>query len=128
MKVLNYVFKNYKKIDISNIIYEEFYKFENYYSNSVKVEKSTDKPIIELDTIENTVFPLQKNEINSISSEIYSLNILHTPLQSNTKIGEINIKIDNEILLSSNILMKNNLSRKSWQTYYKEIFKNFFNI
>ena len=33
VKVLNYIFNNYSKIDISNIIYEEFYKFENFFSN-----------------------------------------------------------------------------------------------
>lgn len=128
VKVLNYIFKNYTKIDISNIIYEEFYKFENYFSENIIVEKSNDKPMIELEKISNTIFPLQKDELSSISSEIYSLNLLHTPMKSNTKIGEINIKSDNEILLSSNILLKNNLAKKDIKTYYKELLQNFFKL
>lgn len=128
IKVLNYVFKNFSKIDISNIIYEEFYKFENYYSKNTNVIKSTDKPQISLEKISNTVFPLRKDELNSISSEIYSLNTLITPINKNKKIGEINIKVNDEILLSSNIILNNTLQRKSWKKYYKEIFENYFSI
>lgn len=128
IKVLNYIFNNYTKIDITNIIYEEFYKFENYLSNNIVIEKSTDIPLIELSKIDNTVFPLQKNELNSISSEIYSLRKITAPTFANKKIGEINIKVDDEILLSSNIILKNNLNRKTWKKYYSEILKNFFKL
>ena len=128
VKVLNYIFSNYTKIDISNIIDEEFYKYQNYFSNNIAIEKSTDKPLIQLGEITNTTFPLQKSELNSISSEIYSLSKISTPIFANTKIGEINIKVDNEILLSSNIILENNLTRKTWQKYYQEILENFFNL
>lgn len=128
VKVLNYIFSNYTRIDISNIIYEEFDKFENYFSNNITIEKSTDKPMIELYEIENTVLPLQKTELNNISSEIYSLNKLTSPMMANTKIGQINIKVNDEILLSSNILLKNNISRKTWKIYYQEILQNFFKV
>ena len=126
MKILNYIFSNYSEIDIGNIIYDEFDKFENYFCNNVTIEKSTDKPIIELSNIKNTIFPLQKNELNNISTEIYNINKISSPATNNTKIGQITIKIDNEILLSSNIILKNNLNKKDWKTYYKEIIKNFF--
>ena len=128
VKILNYIFNNYTKIDISNILYEEFYKFENIFTHNVIVEKSTDKPIIELSNVNNTILPLQKDELNSITSEVYSLNKIIAPTTANTKIGEINIKINNEIIFSSNIILKNTLTRKNWKLYYKELFKNYLNI
>lgn len=63
-----------------------------------------------------------------ISSEIYHLNKLSSPMTANTKIGQINIKLDNDILLSSNILLKNNIRRKTWKIYYKKILQNFFKV
>ena len=115
IRVLNYVYKNYQIIDISNIIYDEFYKFENYYTNTVKIEKSNTKPIIKIKNISNTVFPLKREEINSISTETYSLNFLHAPINVNSKIGEINIKLDNEILLYSEIILSKIINRKKWK-------------
>ena len=128
VKVLNYCFTNYSKVDISNIIYEEFDKFENYLSDAITVQKSTDKPIVCLGKITNTVFPLKSNELNSISSELFTLNTLSAPTYANTKIGEISIKIDNNILVSTDILIKNDLSKKTWKQYYKELLKNFFKV
>ena len=126
VKVLNYTYNNYKKIDISNVIYENFYNFEDYFYKNISIQKSLDKPIIKLNNIDNTIFPIKNNELNSISSEIYSLNKLKAPISANTKIGEINIKLNNEILLSSNILLENNLNRKTWKIYYNELLQNFF--
>ena len=128
VKILNYIFSNYTNIDISNIVQEEFDRFQNYFYRNIIIEKSDIKPIIELGTIENSIFPLQENELNCISSELYSLYKLKAPLYSKTKIGEITIKINNEIITSYNIILKNNLTRKTWKTYYKEIFKSLFSF
>ena len=128
VKVLNYVYSNYKKIDISNVIYENFYEFENYFYKNASIEKSIDAPSISLEALGNTIFPLKKDELNSISSEVYNLNKITAPMSAKTKIGEINIKLNNEILLSSNILLENSLTRKTWQMYYKEILQNFFKL
>lgn len=128
VKVLNYIYSNYKKIDIANVIYENFYEFENYFYKNVSIEKSIDEPTIILESLGNTVIPLKNDELNSISSEIYNLNKITAPIHAKTKIGEINIKLNNEILLSSNILLENNLTRKTWQVYYKELLQNFFKL
>lgn len=128
VKVLNYIYGNFTKIDISNIIYEEFYKFDNYFNTNCIIEKSTDKPILRLDNINNTVFPVQKSELSSISSEIYALSKLKSPSYINKKIGELKIKINNETLLSTNILLSNNLNRKNFQMYIIEILSNFFKV
>lgn len=125
---MNYIYSNFTNIDISNIIYEEFYKFEDYFSNNISVQKSTDKPTIKLDTINNVVFPIRSDELNCITSEIYALNTLSSPSFSNKKIGELKIKINNETLLSSNIILTNNINRKTTKMYFKELLINFFNI
>lgn len=128
IKILNYIYSNFTNVDISNIIYEEFYKFENYFSSNITVQKSTDRPIIELDTINNVIFPIRKDELNSLSSEIYALNKLNSPSFKNKKIGELKIKINNENLLSTNIILTNNINRKKPQLYFKEILTQFFKI
>lgn len=127
IKVLNYIYNNFTKLDISNIIYEEFGKFENYFTSNTTIKKSTDKPNIKLENIKNTIFPIQKNELNFVSSEIYTLNKLESPSFTGKKIGELKIKVNNETLISTNILLANNITRKNWYIYFKEILIAFFN-
>ena len=125
VKVLNYIYNNFKKIDIENIIYENFDNFKNFLPNNIYVEKSIDKPIMKLETPKQTIFPIKKDELNSISSEVYHLQKIKSPTSLNQKIGEITIKLNNEILVSSNILLDNILHRKTWKWYYKELLQFF---
>lgn len=125
VKVLNYIYNNFTKIDIENIIYENFDGFKNFLPNNIYVEKSIDKPIMKLETPKQTIFPIKKDELNSISSEVYHLQKIKSPTSLNQKIGEITIKLNNEILVSSNILLDNILHRKTWKWYYKELLQFF---
>lgn len=128
IKVLNYILTTYKYYDIQNIIYENFNNFTSYFERNINLEKTTDTCTLELSSFTNTIFPLQQNELLNINSEIYSLNTLSAPIQANTKLGQLNIKLKEEILLSLDIILKNNINKKTWQNYYFEILQNFFKI
>lgn len=128
IKILNYVYNNYTNYDIQNIIYDNFDKFKTYFYKNIIIEKSTDICNLKLSSPKNTIFPMQKNEISNLSLNIFSLNKLSAPMSSNTKIGTLNIKIDDEILLNLDILLGNNINKKTWQMYYLEILQNFFKL
>lgn len=128
VKVLNYVFANYTNYDIQNVIYENFDEFASYVKSNIIIEKSTDTCTLELSSPNNTIFPLQKSEIANIDLKIFSISKLSAPVSSNTKVGVLNVQLDNEILLSLDILLKNNINKKTWQIYYLEILQNFFKL
>lgn len=128
VKVLNYVFANYTNYDIKNLIHENFEQFKSYFKNNIIVEKSTDICNLELSAPKNTAFPLQKNEFSNIDLKIFTINKLTAPRLANTKIGVLNVQVDNEILLSLDVLLQNNINKKTWQIYYLEILQNFFKL
>lgn len=128
VKVLNYVFTNYTNYDIKDIIYENFEQFESYFKNNIIIEKSTDTCDLKLSSPTNTTFPLQKNEFSNIDLKIFSINKLTAPTLANTKIGVLNVQLGHEILISLDILLNNNINKKTWQIYYLEILQNFFKL
>ncbi|MFG6318683.1 MAG: hypothetical protein K1W33_02315 [Clostridia bacterium] len=60
--------------------------------------------------------------------ETYFLNNLEAPLKEKTKIGFLTIKIDDEILKKVDIYVKNNIEKKDFKIYYRELLKNIFNF
>lgn len=128
IKVLNYTFANYENYDIKNIINSNFEKFKEYFSQNVELEKTTDIADLEISSPDNTIFPLQKDEISNLDVQTFSLSKITAPLPSNTKLGIMSIKTSNEILLNLDIKLKNAISKKTWQTYYIETLQNFFKI
>ena len=128
IKVLNYVYSNYANYDIQNIIYDNFKQFETYFKNNITIEKTTDIAALELSTPKNTFFPLSTNEVSNINLKIFTLTKLNAPLLANQKIGTLNVSVNDEILLSLDILLKNSLSKKTWKIYYFELLQNFFAI
>lgn len=128
VKVLNYIFNNYTNYDIQNIVYDNFEEFKSFFQNNIIIEKSTDICDLELLLPQNTTFPLQKNELSNIHLKIFSINKFLAPVYSNTKVGVLNVKLDDEILLNLDIVLKNNINKKTWKNYYLEIFQNFFKL
>ena len=128
IKVLNYVFDNFENYDIHNLIYDNFDNFKDYFLKNSIIEKSTDTCILEISKPINTLFPLRKNEISNIDFNTFSITKLSAPLFTNTKIGVCHIKVDNDILMSLDILLKNNINKKTWKTYYIESLQNFFKL
>lgn len=128
VKVLNYIFANYENYDIQSIIYENFDEFKTYFKQNMTLEKSRDTIDLRLSPPQNTIFPLLKTEFSNIDFQIFSLNKLSAPINYDTKIGVLNVKTNNEILLDLDILINNNINRKTWQIYYLEIFQNFFKL
>jgi len=128
IKVLNYVFNNYSNVNIESLINSSFENFEKHYTNNNTIKKSNTKIQIKLENLGNTIFPLTTNELSKLKIENYSLNYLTAPLNENAKIGFLTIKLDDEILKKLDIYVKNNIEKKDFKIYYRELLKNTFNF
>ena len=128
IKVLNYVFNNYSNVNIESTIKSSFKDFEKHFLNNVFIKKSTAEPTLELGELSNTTFPLLKNELSNLEIETYSLNNLIAPINENTKVGFLTIKIDGEILKKVDNIVKNKIEKKNFKIYYQELLKNIFNF
>lgn len=128
IKVLNYVFNNYSNVSIESTIQSAFKDFEKHFNNNISIKKATAEPILELGELSNTTFPLLKNEISHLEIESYSLNNFVAPINENTKIGFLTIKINGEILKKVDIFVKNKIEKKNFKIYYQDLLKNIFNF
>lgn len=128
IKVLNYVFNNYSNINIESLINSSFSNFEKQYLHNVIIKKSTEKPLLKIEDFGNTIYPLTNNEFANLKIQNYSLNYLSAPIKENEKIGFLTIKCGDEILKKLDICVKNNIEKKDFKIYYREMLKNIFNF
>lgn len=117
-KLINYIFTNYEMIDTHNLIYETFEK-EIFYNN-IKLVKSVSNLELALSEKDNYVYPINKNDVNKIKTSTYCLSLIEAPMSANTKVGEIRVMVDSEILYTIDIRLVNDIKKKEWNDYMKE--------
>lgn len=115
-EILEYCFENYKTTDIS-----EYLKF---YIN-IPIVKGTCKYYERLfnDTMS---IPLTKEEYDKIYVIQNIPENITAPLTVGTKIGNIKVILDNEILYEKNIYLDQNIYKKGIIDYFSESFKDMF--
>lgn len=125
VKILNYVNNSYEMVDLSSIIMNSFEKGRKYFEENVKYEKVANEAEIELKSTENTIYPILKNKISQITSKSFSILKISNDMQKNTKIGIVQIYVDNRLLTGYDIILSNDIEKKDAKYYIIDIFKNY---
>lgn len=125
VKILNYVNNSYEMVDLSSIIMNSFEKGRKYFEENVKYEKVANEAEIELKSTENTIYPILKNKISQISLKSFSILKISNDMQKNTKIGIVQIYVDNRLLTGYDIILSNDITKKDAKYYIIDIFKNY---
>lgn len=125
VKILNYVNSSYEMVDLSSIIMNSFEKGRKYFEENVKYEKVANEAEIELKSTENTIYPILKNKISQITSKSFSILRISNDMQKNTKIGIVQIYVDNRLLTGYDIILSNDITKKDAKYYIIDIFKNY---
>lgn len=128
INLINYIFKNYKMIDISDIVANDFSNFQKYFHNNILLLKTQTTPIIELENTSNFLFPIVSINPVKLKSKIYFTKILTPDTPYNSEIGKFELYNNNELLLSLKILLKNSLTRNSLKYYFYNSFKSLFSF
>ena len=123
INLINYIYKNFEMYNFENLINDTFSNFSNNYSSNILVTKSTDSPQFVTSKPDTYIFPIKKMHIETITSSIYTLKKIKSPISKCTKIGVIQISVNNEPILNLDILLKNNLKKKDFKQYFIEILK-----
>ena len=125
VKILNYVNSSYEMVDLSSIIMNSFEKGSKYFEENVKYEKVANEAELELKSTENTIYPILKNKISQITSKSFSILKISNDMQKNTKIGIVQIYVDNRLLTGYDIILSNDITKKDAKYYIIDIFKNY---
>ena len=125
VKILNYVNSSYEMVDLSSIIMNSFEKGSKYFEENVKYEKIANKAEIELESTENTIYPILKNKISQITSKSFSILKISNNMPKNTKVGIVQIYVENRLLTGYDIILSNDIVKKDAKHYISDIFKNY---
>lgn len=126
IKLIEYAFKNFQYVNISEKINEEFenWKLGNFKNFNIYKGISNDLEL-KISDLKNPIIPIKKDEIESLNFNISSNFDLDAPITENTVIGKITVTLNNNELVSLNILNNNSIKKKSIINYILEILSNY---
>lgn len=129
IKLINYIFDNFKSVNIKDLINNEFEKWKSENLNSFIINRGISQNIIlEIENIDKPIIPIRKDLINSINISINCPLYLEAPLLEKTNIGNINISISENCVFNYKIFNSFEIKKKNWNNYLLYIFKNYNSI
>ena len=128
IKLINYIFNNFSIVDINSVIDKCFNNWTSFASHSISIEKAAkQKPVYYLNErqILFKYIALKNDCLENVSASVDFSKKFTAPLYPNTKIGTLNVFINDINYFSVDILNKNTINRKNILDYLY-IFRKFF--
>lgn len=126
IKLIEYTFKNFEYINISEKINEQFEKWKLENNNNFNIYKGTSNNLeLILSDLKNSIIPLKKDEIKSLNINISSNFYLNAPIKENTIIGKITVTVNNNEIIYLDILNNILIERKNFINYFLEMLSNY---
>ena len=126
--LLNYIFNNFTLIDVKDIIVKNFDTWSLEHSDSFSINKGRSQNLSLLLDENDFVFTniaINKKDVEKINTDVSFFSYFEAPLSSNTKIGEIALRINDINYFSVDILNNNFVLKKNCFDYVLYIFKNY---
>ena len=127
-KLIEYAYKNYKRIDIEQMVKKEFENWKQINENRIYINKAkNEKMELELGSIEKKVIPIKNDKQKDINFEINVIYNFEAPVGKNSKIGNIVIKNKDSVIEIVDIICANNIEKKTISDYIVEFIGNIAN-
>ena len=127
IKLIEYAFKNYTRVNIEEKVKIEFEKWKQINGKRIYISKGEKSDVnLELKEITKKETPVKIGEENNIQVEINAIYEYEAPLEKQSKIGNILIKKDEEIIESVDIVCLERIEKKNTLTYLKELIAAIF--
>lgn len=126
VKLINYIFDNFKPVNIEKIVNDNFEKWKNNYLDKIIINKSYSKNFdLKIENITNSVIPIRKDYIDLINVDINCPLYFEAPIYKNFKLGSINLHISDTINFEYPIYNSYEVKRKNWNIYFIDFFKDY---
>lgn len=122
ISLIEYTYSNFELVNLEEIINEKFNEWCRINKKRINVYKAKKNNVdIKLEDYENKIYPVKKDSINDINVEFRNVQMdFEAPVDKNTKVGELVLKIGNEEIIISNISTNNYIERKNIKDYVFE--------
>ena len=123
IKLIEYTYSNFKMIDLKFMIEDEFDDLVE--TSKFNVVKGINDDV-QLSLEENNIglYPVKKDNIKDVIIEKEIQNELISPVEKDTEIGKLRVKIEDKIIYELGIYTKNDIPKKNVLDYYKEFIYN----
>ena len=129
IKLIEYAFKNFTYINANEIATNDFENWKENNLNYININKSATKSLeLEVRTCENPLLSINKNDVNNIKTSISINPNLEAPISQNSVLGNLTLSLNNEILITLDIINTNEINRKDISYYINYFFSNYSNI
>lgn len=126
IQLIEYVFNNFKMINIKEKILSEFENWKICNSSSFHISKGVSNNLeLYLKNLPFDFFPVNCNQEEDISIYIYCKTSLEAPLLADTAIGYLTISLNDKNILSLDIYNKNAISKKEYTDFWNDLLKNY---
>lgn len=134
IKLLNYVFDNFQIYNIKEFINANFNDWKAEHVKSFSINKSLNKEIsLSIENPQYSCLPIRKDLIDTLNFKINYQTNYDAPLLKDSKIGTLELNINNLNIINCNIINDITIPKKNIFTYflnflksYKYIFQNNF--
>lgn len=123
--LINYIFDNYKYIEVSDIINDSFNNYISYFNKSYKLEKTCTVPILKLENLDNYEFPILDGDITNLNTKIYTITNFNSSVTAGNTVGKIYLYNKEKLLCSVNIILENNLTPNNWIFYFRKFISTY---
>lgn len=121
IKLIEYAFKSFERVDLEQIVKNEFDNWKQVNINRININKGKYNKIeISMDEIKNKIIPIKTNTLDKITIEINCIYNYEAPVYKNTKIGNVIIKYDDDIVETVDIKLAKEINRKNVIDYLIE--------
>lgn len=122
IKLIEYANKNFEVVNVKEIIVDRFEKWKEEYGSRINVYKGiTNRVDLALSNIKYNKIALSKLEKENFEIEINNIFDIEAPIRMNYKLGEMNIKINQETIDILDIITREEVKRKGVKDYFYEI-------
>lgn len=129
IKLIEYTFSNYEMVNVQEKIIEEFKNWKNINEKRINVIQGEKKYLnLSLGEIKVHTIPIKKDEIDNIQYEINTITSIEAPVEQWQKIGNIVVKMNNNIIEEVEIINLERIERKNWLDYFEYLLKKITEI
>lgn len=122
VKLIEYAFANYEYINVKQQMEEKFSEWVKDYQNKVIIQKGKNiVPRILLEQNSIKELPINKQAKKDITVEIQAVDTLEAPVKNGKILGTVLLKKKEEVMLSANIIIGNEIDKKNVWDYFFQI-------
>ena len=129
IKLIEYTYENFVLINIKEIINQKFEEWKKINQGRIYVKKGTKNSIeLYLNEMDFENMLINKKDTDNINIKVYTVYYLEAPIKKDFLLGDINILINNENILTLNIYNKTEIKKKGIGNYLFEFIELLYNI